>query len=89
VAVRSHIHSSNGKDGKFSFWDKDHKVILKNSREHENSISIAKFSPNGEYLAYAVSYDWSQGFECERKLINSLEIEIVQDQDMTPKFLQK
>jgi hypothetical protein len=56
----------------------------------ENSISVVKFNPIGDYLAVAVSYDWSLGYESgERKLINTLEIQNVDPKDITPKFMKK
>jgi hypothetical protein len=49
-----------------------------------------KFDSIGDYLAVAVSYDWSLGYESgERKLINTLEIQNVQSKVITPKFLKR
>ncbi|KAF2759432.1 WD40 repeat-like protein [Pseudovirgaria hyperparasitica] len=55
--------STAGADGTFHFWDKDAKHRLKGYPEVGGTISATAFNRNGEIFAYAVSYDWSQGFQ--------------------------
>ena len=55
--------STAGSDGTFHFWDKDAKHRLKGYPETGGTISSTSFSHNGNIFAYAVSYDWSQGYQ--------------------------
>ena len=55
--------STAGSDGTFHFWDKDAKHRLKGYPVVGGTISATNFSRNGNIFAYAVSYDWSQGFQ--------------------------
>ena len=50
-----------GSDGMIACWDKDSKQRLKEYKKNFNSISATAFNANGAFLAYAVSYDWSEG----------------------------
>ncbi|XP_077495628.1 ribonucleic acid export 1 [Amblyomma americanum] len=52
-----------GSDGKFSFWDKDARTKLKTSEQMEQPVTRCCFNARGEIFAYAVSYDWSKGYE--------------------------
>ncbi|XP_049834915.1 protein Rae1 [Schistocerca gregaria] len=52
-----------GSDGSFSFWDKDARTKLKPSETMEQSITRCCFNSSGHIFAYAVSYDWSKGYE--------------------------
>lgn len=54
--------STAGSDGTFCFWDKDAKHRLRNFPEVGGTISATDFSHNGNIFAYAVSYDWSKGY---------------------------
>ncbi|TIA20789.1 WD40 repeat-like protein [Aureobasidium pullulans] len=54
--------STAGSDGTFHFWDKDAKHRLKGYPEVGGSISCTDFSHDGNIFAYAVSYDWHQGY---------------------------
>ena len=49
-----------GSDGKFNFWDRDNRNLLKRSEAMEQSISCCAFNHTGQIFAYAVSYDWSK-----------------------------
>lgn len=62
------FHHSNtfvtaGSDGSLHTWDKDVRSKLASFDKFQRQIPIAdaKFSPNGKYMAYALSYDWSKG----------------------------
>lgn len=55
--------STAGSDGTFHFWDKDAKHRLKGFQEVGGPISATDFNRTGNIFAYAVSYDWSQGFQ--------------------------
>ncbi len=52
-----------GSDGRYSFWDKDARTKLKTSEAMDQPITCCTFSHTGQIFAYAVSYDWSKGYE--------------------------
>ncbi|CAE6394235.1 unnamed protein product [Rhizoctonia solani] len=53
--------STAGADGVVSFWDGDSKTRLKSLDAASGPISCTAFNRTGSLLAYAVSYEWSQG----------------------------
>jgi mRNA export factor len=55
--------STAGSDGTFHFWDKDAKHRLKGYPNVGGSITATTFNKSGSIFAYAVSYDWSKGFQ--------------------------
>ncbi|KAK4958396.1 RNA export factor gle2 [Elasticomyces elasticus] len=55
--------STAGADGTFHFWDKDAKHRLKGYPEVGGTISSTAFDRTGNIFAYAVSYDWSKGYQ--------------------------
>lgn len=55
--------STAGSDGTFHFWDKDAKHRLKGYPNVGGSITSTTFNKNGSIFAYAVSYDWSKGYQ--------------------------
>ena len=55
--------STAGSDGTFHFWDKDAKHRLKGYPTVGGSITSTAFSHDGNIFAYAVSYDWSKGYQ--------------------------
>lgn len=55
--------STAGSDGTFHFWDKDAKHRLKGYPNVGGSITATDFSKNGNIFAYAISYDWSKGYQ--------------------------
>ncbi|KAF2771257.1 WD40 repeat-like protein [Teratosphaeria nubilosa] len=55
--------STAGSDGTFHFWDKDAKHRLKGYPEVGGTISATDFNRTGSIFAYAVSYDWSKGYQ--------------------------
>jgi mRNA export factor len=55
--------STAGSDGTFHFWDKDAKHRLKGYPEVGGPITATDFDRSGNIFAYAVSYDWSKGYQ--------------------------
>ncbi|KUI52483.1 Nucleoporin GLE2 [Cytospora mali] len=55
--------STAGSDGTFHFWDKDAKHRLKGYPNVGGSITATNFNRNGNIFAYAISYDWSKGYQ--------------------------
>ncbi|KAK3359066.1 WD40-repeat-containing domain protein [Lasiosphaeria hispida] len=55
--------STAGSDGTFHFWDKDAKHRLKGYPNVGGSIATTAFNKTGSIFAYAISYDWSKGFQ--------------------------
>lgn len=54
--------STAGSDGTFCFWDKDARQRLKTFPAVNCTIPVTAFNKNGTIFAYALSYDWSQGY---------------------------
>ncbi|KAI6784192.1 uncharacterized protein J7T54_004738 [Emericellopsis cladophorae] len=55
--------STAGSDGTFHFWDKDAKHRLKGYPNVGGSITATAFNKTGSIFAYAISYDWSKGYQ--------------------------
>jgi mRNA export factor len=55
--------STSGADGTIHFWDKDSRYRLKYSRPVGGTVSATAFNRTGTIFAYAVSYDWSKGYQ--------------------------
>lgn len=55
--------STAGSDGTFHFWDKDAKHRLKGYPNVGGPITATNFNRNGNIFAYAISYDWSKGYQ--------------------------
>ena len=55
--------STAGSDGTFHFWDGNAKHRLKGYPSVGEPITATDFNRTGEIFAYAMSYDWSQGFQ--------------------------
>ncbi|CCK69454.1 RNA export factor GLE2 KNAG_0C03490 [Huiozyma naganishii CBS 8797] len=51
-----------GGDGTFHFWDKIHRHRLRAFPSMQASIPVVNFNRNGSVFAYALSYDWHQGY---------------------------
>jgi mRNA export factor len=58
-----HTFVTAGSDGAFNFWDKDSKQRLKAMAKCSAPIPCGAFNREGNAYAYAVSYDWSRGFQ--------------------------
>eukprot|EP01026_Neomeris_dumetosa_P019115 TRINITY_DN1765_c0_g1_i2.p1 TRINITY_DN1765_c0_g1~~TRINITY_DN1765_c0_g1_i2.p1 ORF type:complete len:345 (-),score=34.25 TRINITY_DN1765_c0_g1_i2:393-1427(-) len=52
-----------GSDGSYSFWDKESRQRLKVMVKADQPISAAAFNKDGSLYCYAVSYDWSKGYQ--------------------------
>ena len=67
-AIRFHpkypdTFATAGSDGVVAFWDKESKQRLEMLPSVGSPVSAIAFNRDGSLLAYAVSYDWSQGHE--------------------------
>ncbi|CCD22314.1 RNA export factor GLE2 NDAI_0A01560 [Naumovozyma dairenensis CBS 421] len=51
-----------GGDGSFHFWDKNHRHRLRGFPSLQASIPVVSFNRSGSVMAYALSYDWHQGY---------------------------
>mmetsp|Transcript_19684 Transcript_19684/g.75515 ORF Transcript_19684/g.75515 Transcript_19684/m.75515 type:complete len:347 (+) Transcript_19684:119-1159(+) len=77
--------STAGSDGSYHFWDKDSKQRLKQFQRSCAPISATAFNANGTIFAYAVSYDWSKGFQYAEHpdyKANSIFLHGVQEEEM-------
>lgn len=52
-----------GADGSFHYWDTESKHRLKNFQDAGGIITSTAFNKTGNIFAYALSYDWSKGYE--------------------------
>jgi len=78
--------STAGSDGTFHFWDKDAKHRLKGYPSVGGTISSTCFSRQGNIFAYAVSYDWSQGFQKNQQTTpNKVMLHPVQGDEVKPR----
>eukprot|EP00981_Chlorochromonas_danica_P015553 scaffold13193_cov189-Ochromonas_danica.AAC.1 len=67
-ALHFHPHNtflSAGSDGCICVWDKEarHRITNFEAYAKQCPVADAKFSPMGNILVYALSYDWSRGVE--------------------------
>lgn len=78
--------STAGSDGTFSFWDREIRQRLRCSPRFPQAISSTAFNRTGSIFAYALSYDWSKGFEQnQRDAKNSVMLYQPKDSDVKPK----
>jgi mRNA export factor len=80
--------ASAGSDGVMAVWDKDARNRLSLFEAHKGRcpITSVKFSPMGNLLFYALSYDWSKGAEHNNpQMGNNIGLHYVQDSEVTPK----
>ncbi|KAI0239114.1 RNA export factor gle2, partial [Massospora cicadina] len=62
------ILATAGSDGVFSFWDKEQRVRLGNYKPTPSaSITAIAFNGDSSIFAYAVGYDWAQGYKGHSK----------------------
>lgn len=54
--------STAGSDGTFHFWDRERRLRLKGYGNVGGPVTATGFSKTGGVFAYAVGYDWSQGY---------------------------
>ena len=57
------VFLTGGADGQIVIWDKDSRSRVKQFNSCNYPITAAKFSSQGDYIAFAVGYDWSKGHE--------------------------
>ena len=82
--------STAGSDGTFHFWDGNAKHRLKGYPFVGGTISATGFNRQGSVFAYAVSYDWSQGFaKNPQPPTNKVMLHGVQAEEVKPRPGQK
>ncbi|KAJ1808146.1 RNA export factor gle2 [Coemansia sp. RSA 2599] len=73
-------------DGSFVFWDKDARQKLNPHINMGGPIVSAAFNGDGKLYAYAIGYDWAQGYKGNLSSIkNTIMLHAVTDQDVKPK----
>jgi mRNA export factor len=78
--------STAGSDGTFHFWDGVAKHRLKGYPSVGGTISATAFNRSGSIFAYAVSYDWSQGFQKNtQQLPNKIMLHGVAPEEVKPR----
>ncbi|KAG2198233.1 hypothetical protein INT46_005224 [Mucor plumbeus] len=79
--------STSGADGTISFWDKDSKQRLKTLPKSIGTIACTAFNRTGNIFAYAVSYDWTKGyqFHSTEGQVNKLFLHAVNDEEIKPR----
>jgi len=78
--------STAGSDGTFHFWDGVAKHRLKGYPSVGGPITSTAFSRQGTIFAYAVSYDWSQGFQRNtQQTPNKVMLHPVQPDEVKPR----
>ena len=89
-----------GSDGTYVFWDKDNRQKLKaypdvpqaragnkpaSPATYGNSIIDIDFSPDSNFVAFAVAYDWAKGADQRTAANEGLYVKRVTDQEIGPK----
>ncbi|KAJ2355283.1 RNA export factor gle2 [Coemansia sp. RSA 2618] len=78
--------STASNDGSFVFWDKDAKQRLKVHAKQGGPITATAFNGDGKLFAYALGYDWAQGYKGNLDSIkNTIMLHAVADEDVRPK----
>lgn len=78
--------ATSGSDGTHHFWDKDSKQRLAQFKKVDAQIVSTAFNRDGNAFAYAVSYDWSKGYEFYNKNYGShIMIKYPQEKDIKRK----
>lgn len=70
-----------GSDGTFTSWDKDNKVRLRSFDFKGGPITAMTYNRTGSILAYAVSYDWSMGWQGAGQGPNKVYLHAVKDEE--------
>ncbi|KAK9315387.1 WD40-repeat-containing domain protein [Lipomyces starkeyi] len=82
--------STAGADGSFHFWDKDSKHRLKGYSALGATIPSTAFNRNGTIFAYALSYDWSKGYQFNKAdYPNVVKLHPTRDDEVKPRPLKK
>ena len=85
---RYNTFCTGGSDGVFSFWDKEARARLSSFEAHVRRcpVNVVRFSPMGNALFYAMSYDWSKGAEGNNPSMGvSIVMHNVLDSEIAPK----
>lgn len=69
-----------GGEGDLIFWDKGTRNMVKKV-SLKIPITKAKLSPNNEYVAYGLGYDWAEGIKGNRKYQTKFGIHIMQENE--------
>lgn len=78
--------STAGADGTFHFWDTDAKHRLKGFNPVGGTISATAFNRTGSIFAYAVSYDWSKGYQQNNQQYpNMVKFHPTQEEEVKPR----
>ncbi|KAJ2724885.1 RNA export factor gle2 [Coemansia sp. Benny D115] len=73
-------------DGSFVFWDKDARQKLNQHLKVGGPIVSTAFNGDGSLFAYALGYDWAQGYKGNTASIkNTIMLHAVSEQDVKPK----
>ncbi|TID17692.1 hypothetical protein CANINC_003961 [Pichia inconspicua] len=79
-----------GSDGTFSFWDKDLRHRLKGYPALGGTIPVVNFNRTGMLFAYAISYDWSKGYQGNSmNYPNTVRIHVCKEDEVKPKPKRK
>ncbi|QPG73750.1 RNA export factor gle2 [Brettanomyces nanus] len=79
-----------GADGTFSFWDKDSRHRLKGYPSFGATIPAVNFNRTGAIYAYALSYDWSKGYQYNTpNYTNVVRLHICRDEEVKPRGKRK
>ncbi|CAI8502703.1 hypothetical protein CAS74_000981 [Pichia kudriavzevii] len=79
-----------GSDGTFSFWDKDSKHRLKGYPSLNATIPVVNFNRTGMLFAYALSYDWSKGYQANTpNYPNTVRLHVLKEEEVKPKPKRK
>ncbi|ODV81952.1 WD40 repeat-like protein [Suhomyces tanzawaensis NRRL Y-17324] len=78
--------STAGSDGTFCYWDKDAKQRLKSFPGLDQTITATTFNRTGTIFAYALGYDWSQGYMGNRPdYPNQIKLHAVKEEEIKQK----
>ncbi|KAJ2792070.1 RNA export factor gle2 [Coemansia linderi] len=78
--------ATGSNDGSFMFWDKDARQKLKSHTNVGGPIVSTAFNGDGKLFAYAIGYDWAQGYKGNTGSIkNTIMLHAVTDEDVKPK----
>ncbi|CDO56672.1 hypothetical protein DV113_003437 [Geotrichum candidum] len=82
--------STAGGDGTFHFWDTDSKHRLKGFNSVGGPITSTAFNRNGSIFAYAISYDWSKGYQQNTpQLPIAVKFHATPDEDVKPRLKKR
>lgn len=77
---------TGGSDGSMSFWDKEARQKLKAYPNVGGPVLSTSFNGDGKLFAYAIGYDWAQGFKGNTGSIkNTIMLHAITDEDVKPK----